>query len=142
MPKIGQKVDKVLSNGDHPEVALSIFDLDLLDPSTRVLLLTGRVASMPLRMSNRGDEVAVGLTGNLLEAALTADMVRSESRKAGLRSCRCWLKKAESWVKLDDTSVLTVIMGGRAVFHPGVIQSDQIPLLETSLLSPLSGEEL
>jgi hypothetical protein len=114
-------------------LALSLEDLDAVDPAIRFKVLRGRLdlAAGPLRAG----EPVVGFSCPLLEAALACDCLRNMQRANGQKPCGVWLDKGNGWEKLPGAVILTVSVDNQYILNPAVFGvSLPAPALEPEAL--------
>lgn len=131
MPKVGDKIsgkESMLARArkvyaeykscmTEYHLALNIADLTRVDPLIRGMLLQGKImrGEAPIWTDkSRGDECAVRMCCDLLTAATTADVLRSNDRKVGDHPLRTYISRdGITWTKLPHSAVLTEVINGR-----------------------------
>lgn len=77
-------------------------------------------------------------TGNLLEAALGCDILRSEDRQQGDPVTRVYLNRGKGWSRLVAGVVLTKIENGECILNAEIFTS----IRELAPLAPLKPKKL
>ncbi len=73
-------------------LALNLFDCDRIEPIVRQMMLGGKLVLEPIRVDpQRGDEVGVEFSCDLLTAAALCDVIRSHDRELGDRPTRVYV---------------------------------------------------
>lgn len=104
-------------------LALTLADLDRLDPGIRRKMLGGRIALTPVRADDgiiRADGVIIPFVCPLLESAMIADVLRFQDKQAGNRVTGVWLDRGRGWRKLASDAVLTVKVNETFILNPAV----------------------
>lgn len=114
----GQQSD--LAMGRKERLAISLPDLDRLDPEVRKRLLKGRLDLNPIKANiphgkSVREEVFVRFSCPLLEAGKVCDVVRAEDKRAGDDPTRVYILRPPTtkhpdaeWTKLPGTATFTV----------------------------------
>jgi len=88
------------------QLAVSLFDIDRIPPTLRRNLLQGKLElSNIIRIL---DKPAVVFTCDLLTAALTCDILRSNDRKLCDSPTEVFIKRSK-WSRVPSNTVLTVL---------------------------------
>lgn len=101
MPKVGNAPAR------EPVLAVNLFDLERADTALKVKLLKGKLLPAPIRLSKRGDDVAMTFGCPDAEAALALDLLRDADRRVGDRPTRAAVRRGGRWEPLPDFAVLT-----------------------------------
>ena len=134
MPLIGQpikkKVEEIAEDNLVPSavenavpqqgerLAVNLFDLDRIDPTIRSMLLGGKVDLTAIRVDkDRGDEVAVAFTCDLLSAACICDTLRSHDKRAGDYPTRVYLFKRTAWSRVPGSITLATVKDGSCTLN-------------------------
>jgi len=112
------------------ELAINLPDLDRVDQFIRTTLLAGKVDTGQAVVTdrNRMDEIAVRFTCGLLAAACVCDTIREHDRRAGDPPVRVYLRRAEAWVKLPASAVLSVVADGGVRLNPLLFPNSREPI--------------
>lgn len=102
MPKL--PVDK-----PRERLAISLFDLDSVDPILRQKLFAGRVNLVKQAVIRIETDAAVELTCDLLAAAIVCDILRAENRREGDSVTKVYIHRGKAWTKLSSTIILTAM---------------------------------
>lgn len=96
-------------------IAINVIDLTRLDSTIGQILLAGKIDLDKIIVVDklRVDERAVAFDCDLLMAATTVDIIRSEDRKAGQYATRAYLFGRSAWSKLPSSAVLTRVNQGK-----------------------------
>lgn len=116
-----------MSDDRRERLAVALTDLDRVPPEVRTHLLAGRLdLSQAIRVGqDRMEDVpAVVFSCDLLTAAIVCDMLRSNDRKVGDAPTGLYINKNQSWSRITNNTVLTVVINGKAKLNPKVFPSD------------------
>lgn len=100
------------SAGRRERLGLSIFDLDVLHPDVRRILLGGKLSLVKDQVARIDGDAVAPFRCPLIEAAIAADLVRSECRRVGDPPPRLYISLASAWRRLPAEAVLTETVGG------------------------------
>ena len=103
---------KLPSDDEAGILAVSLFDLERVEPGLRQRSLTPRLDLSGALLMDPDDPKsrAVRMRGELLAAAFALDLARSEARRAEEPLLRAWVRAGERWRLLPDDAVLTRVM--------------------------------
>lgn len=106
-------------------LAISIVDLDRLDPSFRHKVVNMGILDLknPATAKEIKDEIAiVPFGGDLLQCAVVCDIIRNEDRKAERTESRIYLRKEEgkSWRNVGKSTILTILTKEGTILNPVV----------------------
>lgn len=112
-------------------LAVSLADLDRIDPSIRGSLLAGKLdltKAIRVGQDRMEDVPAVVFSCDLLTAATVCDILRSHDRKVGDPPTGIYINKATSWSRVINSTVLTVLVDGKARLNPAVFPPNDVIL--------------
>lgn len=100
------------SAGRRERIGLSIFDLDVVHPEVRAGFLGGKLDLSRERIARVDGDAVAPFSCLLVEAAVAADLVRSECRRVGDPPPRAYVSIAMAWRRLPPEAVLTEVRDG------------------------------
>lgn len=101
-------------------LAVSLTDLDKVDPTTRDNLLTGKLSTAKVVVEGDTCEAALMLTCDLLVAASALDILRNHDRKCGETPTRVYIRRGKTWSRLSSVTMLTVVQFGTVLLNPAI----------------------
>ncbi len=118
---------------DGERLAVNLFDLDRIDPTIRSMLLGDKVDLTAIRVDkDRGDEVAVAFTCDLLSAACICDTLRSHDKRAGDYPTRVYLFKRTAWSRVPGSIMLATVKDGSCTLNRTIFN------VEVALAKPVA----
>lgn len=123
MPKIGSRG---IQKGEI-RLGINLWDIDHINPFIRDIALKGKIdtnAKPILIDKHRPDETCVPFTCDLLNAALTLDILRQEQQNTNDPPIRAYIYR-RVWSRLPNAAVLTLVDNGKTLLSPEVFREPQ-----------------
>ena len=142
MPRVDRPPPVKAAELDAPRgsLALSLFDLDHLDPAYVGMVLQGKVSGGGVARPDPDDpkQAAAVLNCELLTACIAADLLRSELRRecGEAKALRCWIKR-DGWVRLPNFRPLSLTVEGEVALNPALFEPE-LPV-KPAVPPPFSG---
>lgn len=104
------------------KLAVSLTDLDRVDPiiRSRLALMLDLTSTIRVGMDRMEDIPAVVFSCPLLEAATVCDVLRNHDRQVGDAPTGIYVNKAQSWSRVTNNTLLTVLVDGKVKLNPAV----------------------